>query len=129
VTDPLRQPQELLNLHRRPHPYNDLYDWVVAIAQGQGAILYNQRIIYELLANVDRKETAEMATLDDLTQAVADASTVDESIITLLDNIAAQLAAAQTDPAKIQAVIDTINAEKQRVADAVTANTPAAPTA
>jgi polygalacturonase len=129
VGQPLRSHPKLQDLQHGRSPYRDLEDMLYEIARGIGMVLHNQHVLYDKLVSIDRKEQAEMATLDDLTQAVADATTVDESIIVLLDNIAAQLANAQQDPARIQSVIDTINAEKQRVADAVVRNTSAAPEA
>lgn len=68
-----------------------------------------------------------MADLTALSQAVADATTVEESAITLLDGLAAQLAAAATDPAAIQAIVDSITSEKDKLAADVAKNTPAAP--
>ena len=67
-----------------------------------------------------------MATLDDLTSAVAADATVTQSAITLLQGLAAQLAAAGTDPVALAALVDEINANTQALADAVVANTPAA---
>lgn len=89
-----------------------------------------------ILGRIDAKldliidqENEVMADLSDLTTAVADATTVEESAITLLESLAAQLEAAATDPAAVQALADSIRAESTKLADAVSANTPAAPTA
>jgi hypothetical protein len=70
-----------------------------------------------------------MATMQDLVSAVQNESTVDDSIITLLNGISQQLkdALAQNDPNAIQAVIDQVNANSKKLSDAVAANTPAAP--
>ena len=65
--------------------------------------------------------------LDNLKQAVADNTSVTESAITLLDGIKKALddALASNDPpAAVQAVADSITAEKQKLADAITRNTP-----
>ena len=70
-----------------------------------------------------------MATLDDLSADVADEASVIGSVETLLTNLSAQLAAAGTDPTKIQAIKDAIDANKARLSAAVVANTPAAPPA
>ena len=66
-----------------------------------------------------------MATMQDLLAAVNDESTVDDSIITLLDQISQQLKDAQVsnDPAAIQKVIDQVAVNKQKISDAVTRNT------
>jgi len=69
-----------------------------------------------------------MATiLDQLTQDVTDENTAIASLIQLLNNISAQLQAAGTDPVKLKALDDTINAEKAAIVAAVTANTPQSP--
>ena len=72
-----------------------------------------------------------LATLDDESAAVSAEGDVVTSVVALLDGLSAQLAAAiaAADPAAIQAVVDSINAQKQQLADAVVANTPAAPAA
>ena len=70
-----------------------------------------------------------MATIDDVVSAVAAEKTVVDSAVALLNQLTAMLQAAiaSGDPAKIQPAIDAINANKAELADAVTANTPAAP--
>ncbi len=70
-----------------------------------------------------------MATLDDVVAAVAAESTVVDSAVTLLTSLKAALdaAIASGDPTKIQAVSDSIGAQTKTLADAVAANTPAAP--
>ncbi len=81
------------------------------------------------------KEIHQMALdLTALTQAVNDEKTVEQSAITLLNGLTksiADLVAASgntVDPAALQAIVDQVNADKQALADAVAANTPAAPT-
>ena len=64
-----------------------------------------------------------MALIDDLAADVADESTVIDSAVTLLKNLSDQLAAAGTDPQKLAALKNTIDANKKRLADAVAANT------
>lgn len=70
-----------------------------------------------------------MATLQDIANAVAAETTVDQSIVTLLDNIVAELKAAQAsnDPAAMDAVVASIQANQKILSDAVTANTPVTP--
>lgn len=71
-------------------------------------------------------------TLDDLVSDVQSESTVDDSIVALTTSIKAQLdalLAGQLSPdqqAKVDQVFSTIEANKAKVAAAVTANTPAA---
>jgi hypothetical protein len=78
-------------------------------------------------------ESKIMATLDDVLSGVNDESTVDDSIIALLGNIKTQLdnvLAGGLPPdqqAKVDQIFATVSANKSKVADAVTANTPSAP--
>jgi len=76
------------------------------------------------------KEEQNMATLDDITAAVAAEKTVEDSVVMLLQQLSAQLQAAMAsnDPAAMQAIVDQLNSDAQTMADAVTANTPPAPT-
>jgi len=69
-----------------------------------------------------------MATLADLQAAVAAEKTVEDSVVKLLETLSADLKAAiaANDPAALQAVVDQINSNAASLADAVTANTPAA---
>ena len=67
--------------------------------------------------------------LDDLTAEVANATTIEQSAITLIQGLAAQLAAAGSDPVKLQALHDSLVAEDAALAAAIAANTPAAPPA
>jgi len=74
-----------------------------------------------------KKEVGTLAgELDNLTKAVTDDETVQDSAITLMTQLSALLVAAKNDPAKVQALADSLNAKKQALADAITANTPAA---
>ena len=70
-----------------------------------------------------------MATLADITAAVAAEKTVEDSVVALLQTLSADLKAAlaSNDPAAMQAVVDQIDANAKALADAVSANTPAAP--
>lgn len=72
-----------------------------------------------------------MATIQDVQAAVAAQTTVDTSVVTLLQNITAQLQAAQAsgDPAALDAVVASIQTNTQVLSNAVTANTPVAPAA
>jgi hypothetical protein len=71
-----------------------------------------------------------MATLDELVVAVQADTTVDDSIVTLLEQLAAQIKSgglSAADQAKVDAVFANVTANSAKVAAAVTANTPAAP--
>lgn len=51
---------------------------------------------------------------------------VNQSAVTLITGLAAQLEAAKNDPAAIQALADELRSNSDALAGAVTANTPAA---
>ena len=71
-----------------------------------------------------------MATLDETLAAVQAETTVDDSIIALLEGLAAQIKAGgltAADQAKVDAIFSAANANSAKVAAAVTANTPAVP--
>ena len=67
------------------------------------------------------------AQLDALTAAVAANTTVTESAITLLTGLHTkllELLANGIDPVAVQQLADDLSAETQKLADAITANTP-----
>jgi hypothetical protein len=71
-----------------------------------------------------------MASLDETLAAVQAESTVDDSIIALLNGLAAQIAAgglSPADQAKVDAIFAAAQSNSTKVSAAVTANTPAAP--
>ncbi len=67
-----------------------------------------------------------MAAIDDLTAQVAQNTTVEASAVTLIEGLAAQIAAAGTDPTKLAALTTSLNTSATALAAAITANTPAA---
>ena len=67
-----------------------------------------------------------MADLQSLTAQVEQNNTVIGSALALINVFAAQLAAAGTDPAKLQALQDSLKAQDDELAAAVAKNTPAA---
>ncbi len=69
-----------------------------------------------------------MATIADVQAAVTNETTVVGGVVTLLNQLSALLKAAiaSNDPAALQAVVDSINANATTLANAVNANTPAA---
>jgi len=80
----------------------------------------------DLLKQILHKENQIMATIQDVQAAVAAESTVDDSIITLLNGIVQQLkdALATGNPAALDAVVQSIQANTAKLQAAVTANTP-----
>lgn len=65
------------------------------------------------------------ATVDQVLTATQNEMTVEQSAITLLQQLSAQISAAGTDPVKLQSVLDLINNNTTALAAAVAANTPA----
>lgn len=86
--------------------------------------------IVQLLGNLEHllllqgKEL--MSALDDLTTQVAANTSVEQSAITLIQGIAAQLAAAGQDPIKLAALTGSLKTSADSLAAAVAANTPVA---
>ncbi len=66
-----------------------------------------------------------MADLSGLTAQVKANTDVEASAITLLNGLAAQLAAAATDPAKVQDLANQLKTSADALAAAIVANTPA----
>lgn len=78
-----------------------------------------------LLASAGREKSI-MADLTAITAQVAQNTTVEESAVTLIKGLAAQIQAAGTDPAALQALVTQLNGSATDLAAAVAANTPAA---
>ena len=73
------------------------------------------------------KENGMSQALDDLATQVTANTTVEESAVTLIKGLAAQIAAAGTDPAKLQALQASLKASADDLAAAIAANTVADP--
>lgn len=82
--------------------------------------------IQNRLTAIEKGQTMAQATLDDLQNEVTSATTIEQGAITLIQGIAAQLAAAKNDPVKIQAIADQLKSQDDALASAIAANTPAA---
>lgn len=78
------------------------------------------------LSNLHQRIKAMSAEIDRLTASVTLLTSVDDSLVTLVTNLAQTIRDNATDSAALNALADKLDAEKQKVADAVTANTPAA---
>jgi hypothetical protein len=85
--------------------------------------------IEHLLTRIILKERQIMADLTTLKAEVTRNTEVDQSAIALLTGLAAQIEALKTDPAALQALADELKGSSDALANAITANTPAAPTA
>lgn len=87
-------------------------------------VYFHDNELPKLIKKVDKI----MATMQELRDAVKRNTDVDESVVTLIEGISQQLKDAQAsqDPQALQEVIDQLDADTKRMADAVTANTKAA---
>lgn len=67
-----------------------------------------------------------MATMQELKAAVERNTSIDDSVLTLLEGISQQLKDAQAndDPQAIQDIINQLDANTQKMTDAVSKNTP-----
>lgn len=81
----------------------------------------------EILAQLKKGEATMSKEMDDLEAEVTDVKTVQQSAITLINGLAAQITAAGTDPVRLKAVTDSLKSNAADLAAAVAANTPAAP--
>jgi hypothetical protein len=107
-------------------------DELIAFLNGTLASQVADAVVAKLLPLfqvVQQEETQIMATIADIQAAVANETTVEQGVITLLGQLSQELQAAiaANDPAAMQAVVDQINANSANLAAAVQANTPAAP--
>jgi hypothetical protein len=80
-------------------------------------------LLKELRKDMSTSNTALAA----LQAQVASNTTIEASAVTLIQGLAAQIAAAGTDPAALAALTASLNTSATALAAAITANTPAAP--
>jgi len=93
----------------------------------------------QILKTVTAIQTTEgkvMATVQDVINEIAAERSVEDSVVALLDainaqlvDVKAQLAASGADASALDAVIAQLKANEDKLTDAVTRNTPAAPAA
>ena len=81
-----------------------------------------KRVLAKLIKRIERI----MTKLDDLNAAVERNTSVDDSVLTLLEGVVQQLKDAQSssDPMAIDNLIAKLDANTQKMTDAVTKNTP-----
>lgn len=84
-----------------------------------------KRVLNKLIKRIERI----MTKLDELNAAVERNTAVDDSVLTLLEGVVQQLkdAQASSDPAAIDKLIAQLDANTQKMTDAVVAHTPAQP--
>jgi septation ring formation regulator EzrA len=81
-----------------------------------------------MLAQVLKKEKEMSKELDALTNQVKQNTNLEQSAVTLIQGLADQIAAAKDDPVKIDALTQELKTKADALAQAITANTPPAPT-
>jgi hypothetical protein len=107
--------------HHDPHLAPDLAAWLVAAINQLDAKI--SRVMYLLI----RQGVKEMATLQDIQDAVSHETDVEQAAVTLLQELSGELQAAVAagDPNKMQQLADAINANANALARAIVQNTPA----
>ena len=80
-----------------------------------------------MLCRILAKENIMASDLDSLTAEVTNNTSVEQSAITLIQNLAAAITAAGTDPVALASLVSQLQTNDAALAAAVTANTPAAP--
>lgn len=100
-----------IHIHHHFHPEKD------------DQISEHLKRVFVAIKNLEHEMTNELQALSDQVEASV---TVQESAIALLTGLKAALDAAGTDPAKLAALSVSLGSEKQKLADAIVANTPAA---
>jgi predicted chitinase len=83
----------------------------------------------KILDKMERIMSTGTTALAALQAQVAQNTTIEASAVTLIQGLAAQIAAAGTDSAALAALTTNLNASATALAAAITANTPAAPPA
>ena len=81
-----------------------------------------QNIILKHLHLLELMELSEMATLEDLTATAESTEGTIDSAIVVINGIAARVAAAGTDPVKLQAVVDGLKGRADALAFAIDAD-------
>ncbi len=85
--------------------------------------------ILGILQEITQKEGTMSQELDVLTAQVKATTDLETSAVQLIEGLASQIAALKDDPAKLQALSDSLKASADTLFAAVVANTPVAPPA
>ncbi len=89
-------------------------------------IFLTQLVVIGILLKGEKTMASDLSALS---AQVAQNTTVEESAVTLITGLAAQIADLKNDPAALQALADSLNKSATDLSAAVAANTPAAPSA
>lgn len=109
-----------------------MWDWDQVVTKDDIRGIYPKLdLILALLHRITRQENTMAIDLTKMNAEIAANTTVTSSVVALVNNLAAQIAAlSTTDPAtqaQIDALVQTLSSNDTTIAAAVTANTPAAP--
>jgi uncharacterized protein YoxC len=102
---------------------HNLYD----VKERLDRIERDQRAILSALRSIHRTEANMAAKIDDLIKDVQDESTVIDGLGAFIQGLKDQLAQQGIDQAKLDQAFAVVEANKARLAAALTANTPAPP--
>ncbi len=80
----------------------------------------------QILASLKASSESIMATVADVAAKVAQETSIEASVLVLVQELSSMVKAAGTDPVALQAVVDQLDANINNLQAAVTANTPAA---
>lgn len=87
--------------------------------------------LLDIVERIDRRtsrmEVFEMAAMDDLLTQLKAETDAEQAVLALVNGLVAQVAAAQGDPAKIQAAIAQMKANTDALVAATLAGTPVTP--
>lgn len=90
------------------------------------AIRRHRAQLAKLQTHLTRTEKNTMDKFDVLLAEVSELTTVTKGAIALIDSLSDQLDDAKDDPEQIAEIVATLRENRQALADAITANTPAA---
>src|SRR5215472_8538113 len=85
--------------------------------------------VLTILRRLDQQGAAVMADLTTITASVQNITDVAQSCVAMLNQLGQAVRDAGTDPVALQQLADQLDTQAQSMADAVVANTPAAPAA
>jgi peptidoglycan hydrolase CwlO-like protein len=80
-------------------------------------------------SNIEKEIHHMSQQLDDLSAQVQATTDLEASAVTMIQGLASQISALKDDPAKLQALADSLKSGASALAAAIAANTPAAPDA
>lgn len=120
---------EVLSAASRAGVLSQVIDLLLAAARADTGLQTQQDRIEAKIDQLLKNERTIIMDLTTLQAQVEQTLTVEQSAVTLINGLAAQIAAAADDPAKVSALAAQLKSSADTLAAAITANTPAAPAA